>query len=71
MKTVTNNVLILVAASTFGLVMAMALPQSTIADNAVTLDGISSNVVVANTQHELVSSVDWSKIKQEPTSPTF
>jgi hypothetical protein len=71
MKTAANNALVLVAAAAFGLVLAMALPQSSIADNSVTLDGISANLIVASNQSELVSSVDWSKIQAEPASPTF
>jgi hypothetical protein len=71
MKTVAKDVLVLVAASTFGLVLAMTAPQSASADNGAALEGYSATVTGANSQSDLVSSVDWSKIKQEPTSPTF
>ena len=71
MKTASKEVLVLVAASTFGLVMAMTLPQSAIAESGVSFEEISATFPVASTQNELVSSVDWSKVKQEPVSPTF
>jgi hypothetical protein len=66
MKAAAKNILVVIAASVFGLVLAMNLPQSTRVDNEV-----APNLTSANSGSDLVNSVDWSKVKQEPMSPTF
>ena len=71
MKAATRNVLIVIAASVFGLLVAMNLPQGTRADNGVSPEWTAANLAGANNASDLVSSVDWSKIKQEPMAPTF
>jgi hypothetical protein len=71
MKAAARNVLIVITAAVIGLLLAMNLPQSPSVDNGVAPEGIAANVAGANNASDLVSSVDWSKIKQEPMSPTF
>jgi hypothetical protein len=71
MKAPARNILILTAASVFGLLLAMNPPQSTRVDSGVSPEGIAAFLAGANNGSDLVSSVDWSKIKQEPLSPTF
>lgn len=71
MKAATRNILILIAASVCGLLFAMNLPQSARVDNAVSVVGIAANPAGVSNTSDLVSSVNWSKVKQEPMSPTF
>jgi hypothetical protein len=66
-----KNVLIVIAAAVFGLLLAMNLPHSTRVDNGLAPEWIAANLAGANNASDLVSSVDWSKIKQELMSPTF
>jgi hypothetical protein len=66
MKAASKNVLIVMGASVFGLLLAMNQPQDT------RVDGVAAaQVASASNAADLVSSVDWSKIKLEPAVTTF
>jgi hypothetical protein len=72
MQAAARNVLIVITLSILGLILAMNLPQSANLDNGIVLpSSVPENMASANTAVELVSSVDWSKIKAEPAAPTF
>jgi hypothetical protein len=71
MKVAKNEVLVLVAASVFGMLLAMTSPHGIAFDNGPSAEVVGVSPVNADFGTELVSSVDWSKIKQEPMSPTF
>lgn len=71
MKKVARNVLIATATSAFGLGVAMTLPQRNHVSNDAPIDGIAVNVPSVSSVSDLTSSVDWSKVKQEPMPPTF
>jgi hypothetical protein len=66
MKAATTNVLIVMGASVFGLLLAMNQPQDIRVDGAAT-----AQMASAGNSADLVSSVDWSKIKLEPAVTTF
>jgi len=66
MKAAAKNVLIVMGASVFGLLLSMSLPQD------IRVDGpASARMASADKAADLVSSVDWSKIKLEPAAATF
>jgi hypothetical protein len=69
MKTAVTNVVIVLTLMISGGLLAMSR------DKAPSLDAgavpTSSNLAKASPSVELVSSVDWSKIKSEQVSPTF
>ena len=72
MKAAERNVLIAIALFVLGLLLAMNWTPSTPVDKGIVSPvGIPANVASTSTSAELVSSVDWSKIKQEPMAPTF
>lgn len=72
MKAAEGNVLIAIALFVLGLLLAMNWTPSTAIDKGIVSPaGIPENLASTNTSAELVSSVDWSKIKQEPMAPTF
>jgi hypothetical protein len=66
MKAATANVLIVMGASVFGLFLAMSQSQDIRADGVVPVQMAS-----ASSAADLVSSVDWSKVKLEPAVTTF
>jgi hypothetical protein len=72
MKAAERTILIAIALFVLGLLLAMNwTPRTAIDKGTGSPVGIPANLASTNTSIELVSSVDWSKIKQEAMSPTF
>lgn len=66
MKAATKNVLIVMSASVFGLLLSMSATQD------IRVDGAAfTNLASAGNGADLVGSVDWSKVKMEPAVTTF
>jgi len=69
MKTAVTNVLIVLTLMISGGLLAMNRNKAPSLDAGAA--PTSANLAMANPSVELVSSVDWSKIKPEQVSPTF
>jgi hypothetical protein len=72
MKVVQRKSMIVITLFILGLLVAMNwTPSNAMNKGVVSPVGIPENLASANTGIELVTSVDWVKVRQEPMSPTF
>ena len=69
MKTAVTNVLIVLALLICGGLLTLNRSKAPSLDGGVT--PVSANLASGKAGFELVSSVDWNKLKQEQVSPTF
>jgi hypothetical protein len=72
MNTAARNTMVALALSISGGLLAMNwTPNAAVGTGVVASAFPQASSTSVNTISELVASVDWSKVKQEPLPPTF
>jgi hypothetical protein len=72
MNTTARNTMVALALSVSGGLLAMNWAPNAAVDKGVVASAFpQTSSTSVNTISELVASVDWSKVKQEPLPPTF